>query len=382
VSKSTKRSRVQKLQQQQTALAQFGAYAFRQPDLQSILTEGARLCAEGLNVPYCKVLRYRAEENDLIVEAGIGWKENVVGRSLAQADESSPVGRAFLTGRPVITRDLRKAHDFILPSIYPEHRIVSSVNVIIQGSGDRPYGVLEVDTSKLRVFDQQDIRFLEGFANVLAEAVATAQRITALRSAIAERDGLARELQHRVRNNLQVIYRMLDLEARKAKDAKAKRTFEAVARRVIVLAQVYEHLLSVGIAATLDFGKYLEELCARLSEFYETAVPGVKLNCQVERHFIDVDRASALGLAVNELITNSYDHAFSEKQKGNIEVVLRRTDGSLALTVADDGAGFGPKQNKGYGLDLVRGFCRQARGHAEVQSDGNGTVWTITVPTR
>src|SRR5579864_7910593 len=84
-----------KLRRQQTALAQFGSYAFREPELRAVLTEAARLTAEGTDVPFSNVLKYRARENDLIVEAGVGWQKNVIGRSISKADESSPGGRAF-----------------------------------------------------------------------------------------------------------------------------------------------------------------------------------------------------------------------------------------------------------------------------------------------
>jgi hypothetical protein len=66
-------------------------------DLGKVLTEAARICAEGLDVPFCKVCRYRSEENDLLVEAGVGWHRGVVGHVVSQANESSPQGRAFMS---------------------------------------------------------------------------------------------------------------------------------------------------------------------------------------------------------------------------------------------------------------------------------------------
>jgi two-component sensor histidine kinase len=373
---------VQKLQRQQTALAQFGIYAFREPVLKLILAEAARLCAEGLDVPFCKVLRYRPEESDLIVETGVGWKDEVVGRSISKADESSPAGRAFITKEPVITQNLMKAHDFVLPPIYPDHGIVSTVNVVIQGTNERPYGVLEVDSPKLRRFDKHDIAFIQGFANVLAEAVATAERVAALRSIIAEKDALARELQHRVRNNLQVVYRMLDNEARQTKDADARRGIQAVARRVIILGQVYEHLLGLGLTQTIEFGDYLKSLCATIEDFYAPQFPAVKMKVQADEVAIDVDTATSLGIIVNELVANSYEHAFDNNSQGVIEVVLARdaTASTATLRVSDSGPGFSEHAtSKRNGLKLVRGLVKQVRAKAEVQSN-NGTIWTITLP--
>src|SRR5580704_18007331 len=72
-------AKVRKLLRQQAAVAGFGSFALRQPDLMKVLTEAARVCADGLGVPFCKVCRYREDENDLLIEAGHGWQKGVVG---------------------------------------------------------------------------------------------------------------------------------------------------------------------------------------------------------------------------------------------------------------------------------------------------------------
>ena len=100
-------SRVRKLLRQQAAVASFGSFALRQSDLQKVLSEAARVCAEGLSVRFSKVCRYRAAENDLLIEAGYGWQAGVVGHVVSRADATSPQGRAFATGEPSICNDLR-----------------------------------------------------------------------------------------------------------------------------------------------------------------------------------------------------------------------------------------------------------------------------------
>ncbi|MEJ0069356.1 MAG: GAF domain-containing protein [Pseudomonadota bacterium] len=87
------------------------------------------------------------------------------------ADESSPQGRAFSTGEPVICSDLNKDATFLLPSFYAEHGIISTVDVVIKKTEGQPYGVLEIDSPVQHDYDQHDIDYLTGFANVLAEAV-------------------------------------------------------------------------------------------------------------------------------------------------------------------------------------------------------------------
>ncbi|MBK5263919.1 MAG: GAF domain-containing protein, partial [Alphaproteobacteria bacterium] len=197
------RSEIERLQRQQGALADFGTFAFREDDLQAVLTEAARICAQSLDVPFAKVCRYRPEEDDLLVVAGCGWHD-VVGKVVSRADETSTQGRAFVTGEPVILEDINKNNSYALPPFYAEHSITSTADVLIQSKEGGSWGVLEADSTEVREFDQHDIVFLTGFANVIAEAVVTSERTVAMRGSIdqmtlliAEKDTLLAERERR-----------------------------------------------------------------------------------------------------------------------------------------------------------------------------------------
>ena len=388
-------ARVRKLLRQQAAIAGFGSFALREDDLLKILSEAARVCAEGLSVPFCKVCRYRVAENDLLIEAGYGWKAGVVGHVVSRADGSSPQGRAFITGKPSICRNLHEDNQFELPPFYAAHNIVSTVDVVIKGE-NTPYGVLEIDNDEQHDYDQHDIDFLTGFANVLAEAVATAARtailehnIEEMKVLVEEKDRLleqkkvlAEELQHRVRNNLQLIYGMLSKQTEDTANELDQRGIKAIARRVSTLAQVYDHLLGTEMTRTTDFGSYVKSLCVNLAEIQGTPGRSVTLACNSESMPLDLDAVTALGIVVAELVTNSYDHAFPDGS-GAIVVSLQRAredDAMATITVRDGGPGFTAKsENKRHGIGLVRRLVEQVRGTATVASD-HGTVWTIRFP--
>jgi two-component sensor histidine kinase len=387
---------LRKLLRQQSALSSFGSFALRQTNLLKVLTEAARACAEGLSVPFCKVCRYRAEENDLLIEAGYGWNEGVVGHVVSRADESSPQGRAFVTGKPSICNDVSGDSEFVLPPFYAEHGIISTIDVLIKGSSERPYGVLEIDNDRQHNYDQHDIDFLTGFANVLAEAVDTSERtnvlqatIDRMQSLVAEKDRilaqkkvLAEELQHRVRNNLQLVYGMLTKQLEETDDQIGQRGIKAIARRVSTLAQVYDQLLGTEMTRTLDFGNYVRSLCENLAEVQGTPDDAITLTCDSHMVELDLDAATALGIVVAELVTNSYDHAFPSG-KGAITVQVRAPTGKghmAAMTIADDGPGFTVEtSNKRHGLGLVRRLVEQVRGTVTLDSD-HGSVWTIDFP--
>lgn len=399
---------VEKLLRQQSVLAAFGSFAYREQDLIKIMTEAARVCAESLDVPFCKVCRYRPETNDLLVEAGVGWNQEVVGQIVSKADTNSPQGRAFMTGQPVIFEDLAKESGLNLPPFYANLGIISTVDVIIKGNGIA-YGVLEVDSPQQHSYDYHDVDFLTGFTNVLAEAVATSRRTAVLYASIeqmkklvaekeqllrdkegllAEKDqllgdkkNLAEELQHRVRNNLQLVLAMLERQITEIESGAIKEGVEAIARRVMTLAQVYDHLLGSDMSRSIDFGRYLQQLCGSLKDFQTSQSPDVILNCRIEKTILGLDVVTALGIVVAELVANAYLHAFVAG-KGTIDVQLRQAEdgASATLTVADDGVGFDDSaQSKRHGVGLVRRLVQQIRGNARVSSS-QGTIWELTFP--
>lgn len=385
---------VQKLLRQQAAIASFGTFALRQNDLLKILTEAARVCAEGLSVPFCKICRFRPETNDLLIEAGCGWNTGVVGNVVSRADKTSPQGRAFSTGQPSICSDLRKSNDFELPAFYAEHGIISTIDVLIKGNG-HPYGVLEVDSDVHTDYDQYDVNFLTGFANVLAEAVATSARTALLQTTIEQMQDLvedkdrlldqkkilAEEFQHRVRNNLQLVYGMLSQQLQDPD--RGERGIAGIARRVFTLAQVYDHLGGADLTRTTDFGNYVRSLCRDLADIHAVANGHIALECDAVPLNLDLDVVTALGIVITELVTNSFDHAFPEG-KGTTSVSVRVPgNGDMAIiVVSDDGIGFSTdRPSKRHGLGLVRRLIEQVGATMSVSANAaHGTAWTISLP--
>ncbi|MET0239001.1 MAG: histidine kinase dimerization/phosphoacceptor domain -containing protein [Sphingobium sp.] len=388
--------KIQTLLRQQAALARFGSFALREGNLHKILTEAARACADGLDVPFSKVCRYRADGDDLLMEAGVGWHEGVVGHVVARADISSPQGRAFITGKPSICANVNADSDFELPPFFAQHRICSTIDVLIKGATDNPWGVLEVDSDQPRDFDGHDIDFLTGFANVLAEAVDTSERTLLLQATIdrmqelmREKDRLldqkvvlAEELQHRVRNNLLLVYGMLTKQLNETSDEAGRRGLKAISRRVSTLSQVYDQLLGTQMTRTIDFGQYVTDLCRNLAEVQEVAGDSIALSCDCAVIELDLDVVTALGIIVAELITNSFDHAFAERT-GTVKVsVKRRHDDRNAaiLLISDNGSGFEPQvESKRHGLGLVRRLVEQIGGEVQLTANG-GSHWTISFP--
>jgi PAS domain S-box-containing protein len=151
-------------------LAGLGVTSLRGASFDRLLDEAVRLTAEGMQAEFCKVLEHRPAEHRFLVRAGVGWEPGVVGVATIEDDVASPAGFALRTGQPVISNQLDREERFRTPELLMRYGIRRAMNVILQGEG-RPYGVLEVDSPSEAVFDQRDIAFLQGAANILGMAI-------------------------------------------------------------------------------------------------------------------------------------------------------------------------------------------------------------------
>lgn len=374
-----------RLLRQRAALADFSAEALASDDLDRVLAEGARLCAEGLDVPLCKVLEHRHGTDGLVVRAGVGWQPGVVGRTVIPLEGGDPGGEAFRADRPVVVPDLGEAGATGLPGIYPRHGIVSSANVHIAGDGgDLPYGVLEVDAREPRGFEPHDLDFLERFARVMANAVRAQRRNAALRAEMEAGAVLLREQQHRVRNNLMAITAMLESAERRAADGDTRAHVGGVRRRVFALASLYNHLLGAGLSGReTSLRDYLAALCAGASDFHGLPARGVALAFEAGEDAapMGVGDCTVLGVVVNELVANAAEHAFGPSGGGRIAVRLRGDqDGGRVVEVEDDGVGFPPDaQGRSVGLGIARRLVEQMGASLALRSTPGRTVWTIAL---
>jgi two-component sensor histidine kinase len=381
--------RVALLLRREKALASFGTFAFREIDLQPILDEAAKVCAECMGVSYSKICKYRPAENDLRVVSGFGWNMGVVGFATSVADESSPQGRAFTTGEPQLCANIKSANTYYsLPQFYQDHKVLSTLDVLVAAKTGPPFGVFEIDSQEIDAFDEHDIDFLTGFANVLAEAVATTSRAEQLRKTIIrmeelvdEKETLSQELKHRVRNSLHIVYGLLTTELDGDHNEASIIAFRSIALRVMGLAQVFDHLLGIGMHKIINFGDYVSALCVNLPDLYATIGASITLNCMVQAVQVDLDEATALGIIITELVNNAYLHAFPNGE-GVISVALRVTPSGTLLTIADNGIGFVPHiETKRRGMGLVRRLVAQVDATLTLQSD-HGSIWTVRLADR
>ena len=155
---------------QQAAIAGLGHRALQTISLPVLLDAAVELVARTLNVEYSKVQELLPDSNVLILRAGVGWKDGLVGHATVEAGPESQAGYTLASERPVIVQDLREETRFIPSPLQAQHGIVSGLSVIIPGR-DRWFGVLGAHTCETRTFTADDVNFLEAVANILAAAI-------------------------------------------------------------------------------------------------------------------------------------------------------------------------------------------------------------------
>jgi len=363
--------------QQRSQLTEFGLRAAHGADLDELLQDAASEAAQSLDVSHVKVLEYLPDEKRLLVRAGIGWGEGVVGQATVGADFESPAGYALQTGQPVISNELHKEERFRIPDLLRAHGVKSAVNVIIR-SRRQIFGVLEADSRHPREFAEDHVRFLQGYATVLSFAIEQARLVEANAELAAQKEMLLRELQHRVRNNNQQLISLINLQLSNVTNLEARDNLEKVAHRILALTNVNEQLHGGGRPHLVDLGQYLLAITASLFGFQGAAASNVRLQTELAQVEIATERAQAIGLIVNEFLTNSFKYAFGE-QGGVLVVELGHEDGVATLALADDGPGIPADRTSGLGMKLIDLLSQQIAAEAD-WSEGSGARLTLRFP--
>lgn len=205
-----------------------------------------------------------------------------------------------------------------------------------------------------------------------------------LRRSLAEKELLLREVHHRVKNNLQVVSSLLDLQARSIQDPQVLERFQASQDRIRSMVIIHDQLHRTEALDSIDLSTYLEQLVGQLAQFHVDAGGQVRLSTRLERVRVDLDRALACGLIVNELVTNALKHAFPDGRSGEVVVACRALpEGSIELSVADDGCGWRSQDGAGdgrtLGLSLVRSQVRQLKGKLSTDQE-QGTHVRVEFP--
>lgn len=226
----------------------------------------------------------------------------------------------------------------------------------------------------------QEFRALSTSIETMAAAVAN--RETESRKTVAERESLLKEVHHRVKNNLQIVVSLLNLELNMLTDPETASAFGISIDRIRSMGLIHETLYSQDRLDSIELNEYTRRLVNELTKAYGTCRVVLKKND--EQILVSLNQAMPCGLILNELITNALKYAVSGRSDAEVIVELRTSGDSIIVSVTDDGPGlkpgFVPEESKGLGLQLIRTLAEQLGGTAsfEARPDKTGLHASLT----
>ncbi|MGD9536854.1 MAG: sensor histidine kinase [Alphaproteobacteria bacterium] len=228
-----------------------------------------------------------------------------------------------------------------------------------------------------------ELRDLANSMSTMMEAIS--KHDTRLKDELAQRELLIKEIHHRVKNNLQIIASLLNLQARRLTDGAAKTAMFDLRRRIDALALIHRSVYEAEDLVHVDLKQFFNDLGAQLNSVVGEGHRDISLTIEMPSLKVSPEVAIALAMMVIEAVTNAYRHAFVGRARGSITVRLdERPEGGAVLTIADDGIGFDlpapeDRAGKGLGSTLMEGIARQLGGTLSVTASA-GTTIRLDIP--
>lgn len=204
-----------------------------------------------------------------------------------------------------------------------------------------------------------------------------------IKASLKEKEVLLKEVHHRVKNNMQVIYGLFDIQSDYIKDQQCLDILKSCKNQIISMALVHKTLYKSRDLANIDFHEYIDSLAKRLFQSYGVSTDRIKLKIDIDNVSFGVDASMRCGLIISELVSNSLKYAFPEDKEGEIKIALHsKNRNKLELTVSDNGIGLPEdldiKKTETLGLKMVDIFVEDMlKGKTELNRTG-GTEYRIT----
>ncbi len=280
-------------------------------------------------------------------------------------------GRVAQSGQPTVVEDVRQEPRYRYPEIAEQEGLQALLCVPLQVR-ERVIGVLNGYTDQPHTFTPQEIELFQTLANQAALAIENARLVV--------NTAVVREMHHRVKNNLQTIAMLLRLQLGEP-DLDAEEALQESINRIISIAAVHEVLSEKGLRL-VDVKQVFEQLARMVTQNRLHFQKALRVSVQGDDVALSSREATALTLAVNELVQNALKHAFTGREAGEIKITLRHRTTGLKVVVQDDGIGLSTEAStpSGLGLQIIETLVKQdLGGELTIEQDEEGTSATITL---
>jgi len=247
---------------------------------------------------------------------------------------------------------------------------------------NKTIGVLVVQSYTEGVrFGEEEKEILKFVSDQIAMAVHRKKTEAQIRASLEEKDVLLKEVHHRVKNNMQVISSLLNLQSRHISDAGVLEMFRESQRRIRSMALIHERLYQSSDLSRIEFSQYLQNLATHLFHSYQVDSSRIRLSMDTEEIFFNINTAIPCGLILNELVSNALKHAFPNGRNGEVTLELHRILGDgYVLRVKDDGVGFPEgldfRRTETLGMQIIVTLVNQIDGRLDLNRQ-SGTSFTI-----
>jgi PAS domain S-box-containing protein len=214
----------------------------------------------------------------------------------------------------------------------------------------------------------------EGLVYAVGRDITEQKKVEAqIQASLEEKEVLLKEVHHRVKNNLQIVCSLLELQSQCSRDAQVIAMFKESQARIRSMSLVHEILYQSNDLGNLNFGEYIREISLNLSISYGYSSKNLQIQFHPETIFINLDTAIQCGLILNELLTNAFKYAFIDKASARIKIELYRFDsGKMLLVVEDNGIGlpanFNVEKTQTLGWQVIRALTRKLKGELKIES--------------
>lgn len=266
-----------------------------------------------------------------------------------------------------ITQELKE--NYLIP-----HNVHAMMDVPIRIEGDIIGVICFENVGHEKKWTLQDQKFGLIAAQMVSLAIETYERRKAqtdLEIALQELQSLFRESNHRIKNNLAIISSLIHLEAQNSKDKIQEDLFLNLQNRVLSIISLHDLLNKSRTFEKINFKDYIDDILTKLNDSFAHAHQNISINKHIEEIEISASKAIPLGLIVNEIITNSYKHAFKAGTKGIIDIEILKRDNQLLMMIKDNGKGFDfASKKETFGIEILKDLVNQLDGKLDFNALG------------
>ncbi len=295
---------------------------------------------------------------------------NIAAEEITGYKREELIGKSFLKLKLLPTKMIPKAAKLLINNIRGK---TTGPDEFILNRKDGTQVPVEISTYPVKFEGKMVVL---GIARNITERKKTQEKIKA---SLKEKEVLLKEIHHRVKNNMQIISSLLNLQSAKIKDKNMQEIYKVSQDRIRTMALIHEKLYKSEDLASINFAKYIQSLTVHLFHSYRANTDIVRLKTDIEDIHLDINTSIPCALIINELVSNSLKYAFPDGRRGEITVKLRSDkQGKKTLVISDNGVGFPEnfdlKKSDSLGLLLVTDLSKQINGTVEFERIGGVTA--------